>query len=57
MYEYSTGSIFSNMTKITAQSHDCMVGYVLDFLDTLYNILFFKCSGQIRMIKFFQIVT
>lgn len=56
MYELSTGSIFRNMTKITTQSHDCMFGYVFDFFDTLYNILLFKCSSQIGMIKCFQIV-
>lgn len=57
MYECSTGSIFWNMTKITTQSYDGMFGYVLDFFDTLYNILLFKCSSQIGMIKCFQIVT
>lgn len=57
MYEYNTGSIFWNMTKITTQSHDGMFGYVLEFFDTLYNILLFKCSSQIGMIKCFQIVT
>lgn len=57
MYEYNTGSIFWNMTKITTQNHDGMFGYVLEFFDTLYNILLFKCSSQIGMIKCFQIVT
>lgn len=55
MYEYSTGYIFRNMTKITTQSHNRM--FVLDFLTHFTTYCFSKCSSQIRLIKCFQIVT